>query len=133
MRCVVSGSLSKQPIEKTSKSGNSYLLVKIVEKNGEKKRWISAFIFDEAACEEVRRLGDGDPLAVAGEVEADVYTPDGGEPRINWTIVVDALISARRKPKSERETAPKRQRGATTFGSAHGAAQAPEFDDDIPF
>ena len=133
MRGIVSGCLSGQPIEKTSKNGKPYLLATIVEKIGDRKRWIKAFVFSESACEEARRLADGDPIAVAGEIDASVYQPDNGEPRVSWSITVDALISARREPKAERETAPKRQRGATTFGSAHGEARVPKLDDDIPF
>lgn len=128
MRCIVSGSLSGQPIEKTSKARNAYLLAKIVEKNGEKKRWITAFVFGEAACEEVRQLGDGDPIAVAGEVDADVYAPEGGEPRINWRVTVDAVISARRKPKAEK--APIEQRTAAKSWASPAAA---DFSDDLPF
>lgn len=111
MRGIASGCLSGQPIEKTSKAGKPYTLATIVEKIGDKKRWIKAFIFSELACEEVRRLSDGDPIAVAGEIDASVYQPDSGDARVNWSIVVDGVVSARRKPKAKRADEP----GAETF------------------
>jgi single-stranded DNA-binding protein len=126
MRGIASGCLSGQPIEKTSKAGKPYILATVVEKIGDKKRWLKAFIFSESACEEVRRLSDGDPISVAGEIDASVYQPDNGEARINWSIMVDAVLSARRKPKAKRGDEP----GDETFrrtGSrapADGAAHA---------
>ena len=48
---------------------------------------------------EVLRLGDGDPLAVAGEFDCQPYNTDAGEDRLSWSIMVDAVLSARAKPK----------------------------------
>ena len=48
---------------------------------------------------EVLRLGDGDPLAVAGEFDCQAYKTDAGEDRLSWSIMVDAVLSARAKPK----------------------------------
>jgi len=147
MRGIVSGCLSGQPIEKTSKNGNPYLLATIVERIGDRKRWIRAFIFSESACDEARQLADGEPIAVAGEIDASVYQPDNGSPRVNWSITVDALISARRKPKSKHVDEPGdeafRPRGARAPGdgkriapsswAAPQASGAAALSDDIPF
>jgi hypothetical protein len=146
MRGITSGCLTGPPIEKISKPGKAYLLATIVEKNGDKTRWIKAFIFSESACEEVRRLSDGDPIAVAGEIDATIYAPPGAEPRVNWSIMVDAVISAHRKPKAKRESSILRARTASV-GPADGKTTAErswaapasstqagaDFNDDIPF
>jgi single-stranded DNA-binding protein len=140
MRAIVSGAVFKAPLEKTSAAGRSYVLATIVEKIGDKKRWIKAFIFNEAACAEVRRLGDGDPIAVAGEIDADVYAPDGGEPRVNWRVTVDAVLSARKptKAKANGESfKPRAKRGVSAASIASKSWAAPAVggarDDSIPF
>jgi hypothetical protein len=129
MRAIISGSLFKQPIEKTSAAGKPYVLATIVEKIGDKKRWIKAFIFSESTCAEVRRLGDGDPIAVAGEIDADVYTPQGGEPRVNWTVVVDGVLTARkpkREPRPESESfKPRANKGVSGASIASKSWAAP--------
>jgi single-stranded DNA-binding protein len=122
MRGIVSGSLFKEPLEKTSTAGKPYVLATIVEKAGAQKRWIKAFIFSESACAEVRRLGDGDPIAVAGEIDGDVYAPDGGEPRVNWKITVDAVLSAHRPTKAKavgegRKAANGRERAGSSWAA----------------
>jgi single-stranded DNA-binding protein len=144
MRGIVSGCLSGQPMEKISRNEKPYLLATIIEKIGDRKRWIKAFIFSESACDEARQLVDGDPIAAAGEIDASVYQPENGEPRVNWTITVDALIGARHKPKSKRVDEPggeaSRRRGAQApaDGRAHAASSwaAPkreDLSDGIPF
>jgi hypothetical protein len=78
-RAIVSGVLFREPVTKTSKSGNAYVLATVREGAGETARWWKAFIFAASAIEEVSRLGDGDPVSLAGEIDAQIYTPAGGE------------------------------------------------------
>jgi hypothetical protein len=66
-----------------------------------------------------KRLDDGDALAVQGALRAEAYAKDG-EPRVNLTVLADALLPLRR-PKKRQE--PERQERAPVA----------EFDDPIPF
>jgi hypothetical protein len=99
-RAIVAGALFKAPASKVSKAGKSYVLAIIREGKGDAARWWKAFIFGDDAMAEVLRLGDGDPIAVAGEFDCHTYEADGGEVRLSWSIMVDGLLSAR-KPKRE--------------------------------
>jgi hypothetical protein len=87
------------PVEKISKGGKPYLLATIRDGTGEAARWWKAFIA-EGLCDEVRRLSDGEPIGVAGEIDCQPYEK-GGEQRLNWSVVVDVVLSAR-KPKATR-------------------------------
>jgi hypothetical protein len=127
-RAIVSGVLFKAPVSKTSKAGKPYVLATIREGSGERTRWWTCFAFSDALIEELVRLGDGDPLAVSGEFDADVYAPDGSAPRVNWRITVDAVISARRKAPAKR-AAGKQQAAAKSWASPAGAP----LNDSIPF
>ena len=51
--------------------------------------------------QDVLRLGVGDPIALAGSVDAEVYTPEGGEPRVTWRFTADAVLTARKPAKRE--------------------------------
>jgi hypothetical protein len=66
----------------------------------EPARWWSAILFGDGVPD-VLRLSVGDPIALAGSPEAEVYTPQGGEPRVSWKFTADAVLSARKAPKSE--------------------------------
>jgi hypothetical protein len=57
-------------------------------------------LFGDGA-QDVLRLSVGDPVALAGNVEAEVYTPKGGEPRVSWKFTADAVLTARKAAKSE--------------------------------
>jgi hypothetical protein len=52
----------------------------------------------EVAIAQLRKPSD--PIALAGNVEAEVYTPDGGEARVSWRFTADAVLTAR---KAKRE------------------------------
>jgi hypothetical protein len=99
-RAIVSGVIFKAPQTKTSKAGKPYAIATIREGTGERVRWWKAFVFNEFAIEEILGLGDGDPIAVSGEFDCELWTPEGGgESRLSWKITADAVLSTRAKPK----------------------------------
>ena len=100
-RAIVAGALFKAPASKVSKAGKSYVLATIREGKGDAARWWKAFIFGDDAMAHVLRLGDGDPLAVSGEFDCQAYRTDAGEDRLSWSIMVDAVLSARKPSKRE--------------------------------
>jgi single-stranded DNA-binding protein len=114
MRAIVSGALARDPEEKTSKSGNAYILATIREGSGESARWVRCFVFGNEPCASVLTLKAGDPIAVAGEIDAEVYAPPGAEARVSWSAKVDAVLTARRA----RPAAPEQRRGQKLAGGA---------------
>jgi hypothetical protein len=99
-RAIVAGALFKAPASKVSKAGKPYALVTIREGRGDAARWWKAFIFGDDAMAQVLRLGDGDPLAVAGEFDCQNYKTDAGECRLSWSIMVDGVLSARKPTRA---------------------------------
>jgi hypothetical protein len=95
VRAVVSGVLFKAPVEKTSRAGKRYVFATVREGNGGVVRGWRVFLFHESAIEEIMRLGDGEPIAIAGEFNCGLYTPDGGQPRLRWKMTADAILSAK--------------------------------------
>ena len=128
-RAIVSGVLFRAPAVKTSKAGKPYVIATIRSGSGEHVRWWSCLVFNASAIEEIAELGDGEPIAVTGEFDAELYAPAGGESRLGWKIVADAILSTRRKLKPRDESrartgpSPERPRGRR-----EGA-----LDDSIPF
>jgi hypothetical protein len=54
--------------------------------------------FDEASIAAVLSMKVGEPIAVSGEFDCELYTPVGGEPRLSWKITADVVLSAKAKP-----------------------------------
>jgi hypothetical protein len=138
-REIVSGLLFKAPVSKTSKTGKPYVLATMREGSGERVRWWKCFAFSEAPIEELLRLGDGDPIAVAGEIDADVYAPEGSDPRVNWRVTADTVMSARKpkaKPEGTKHTpkeATGRDRAGSSWASPSASAGSVPFNDAVPF
>jgi hypothetical protein len=99
-RAILAGSLAKPPVQKVGKSGKPFAVLNIRETGVEPARWWSAILFGDSVPD-VLRLGVGDPVALAGSVDAEVYTPEGGEARVSWRFTADAVLTARKPPKSE--------------------------------
>src|ERR1700722_2753600 len=105
IRGILTGSLSKAPIEKTTSTGNAYLIANVRGGSGDATRYVSAVIFAEDAIETVRSLQVGEPISVAGELTVELKEWSG-ETKLNWSIRADALLSARakHKPKAKQRT-----------------------------
>jgi hypothetical protein len=130
-RAIVSGVLFKAPVEKVSKSGNPFATFTIRENvNGATRYW-QGITFSESAIEVLKEMSVGEPIAVAGEITAEIYAPAGSESRINWRVTVDAVLSARkvktegasRKPK-EANGRERAQASSTRQAEASNTARA---------
>jgi hypothetical protein len=148
-RAIVSGVLHKAPIEKVSKAGNPFATFPIRENVNGVTRWWQAITFNDNEIEVLKELSVGEPIAVCGEISAEIYAPAGSESRINWRITVDAVLSARkvkpegatRKPQAAKrdraEASSARQAEASNTGGALAAASwaspSPLMNDDDPF
>ena len=133
LRAILSGAVGNAAELRTSKNGNPFATLSICENvNGGSSRWWQAIAFNENAIEVLKEISVGEPIAVAGEITAEIYAPAGSEGRINWRVTIDTVLSARkvepegatRKPqaaKRDRAEAPSaRQAEASNTGGARG-------------
>ena len=134
LRAILSGAVGKAAEFRTSKNGNSFATLSIRENVNGATRWWQGISFGESAIEVLKELSVGEPLAVAGEITAEIYAPAGSESRINWRIAIDAVLSARKvkpegRPESRRRPsaiAPRRRtRAAAHLRRRHGPRRAP--------
>jgi hypothetical protein len=134
-RGIINGVLFRVPQTKVSKAGKPYAIATIREGSGDSVRWWKAFVFSESAIEDLMRLEDGDPIAVAGAFDCELYTPDGGDSRLSWKVTADAVLAARLKPKPKGSRAPPSKGGGRQVATDRAASseQGGRFDDDVPF
>jgi hypothetical protein len=71
--------------------------------------------FYETVQAELLRLREGDSLSVQGALKAELYKPEGGEPKLSLSMVADHVLAVRQPPRER---------------AAKGAAGP---NDDIPF
>jgi hypothetical protein len=118
IRGLIAGSLARQPEERQSKVGKPYTLASIREGSGDKARWISAFLFSDETRGAVAGMTAGEAIAIAGEIDAEVYVPEGGQPRVSWSVKVDAVLSANtgaRKRNAAEPEQPREERDEIPF------------------
>ena len=98
-RAILAGSLAKLPVVKIGESGKPFAILSVRETGVEPARWFSVILFGDGV-QDALRLNVGDPIALAGGPDAEIYTPEGGEPRVSWKFTADAVLTAR---KAKRE------------------------------
>jgi single-stranded DNA-binding protein len=124
-RAIVSGVLFRAPVEKTSKAGKPYVVATIRDSSGETARWWKVFVFSGSAIADILRLSDGEPIAVAGEFDCELYATPSGESRLSWKITADAVLSPRRKPKAKSEGTNRQPQAASGREVAEASWAAP--------
>ena len=129
-RALVSGVLFRDSALETAKSGKRYAFATVRSGSGEAARWWKCFAFRDTAIEAISALVDGEQIAVAGEFDCELNDPAGGESRLSWKIVADAVLTARREPKPRGAKAAKARPKTPPFLDERGGR---EFDDQISF
>jgi single-stranded DNA-binding protein len=101
-RALVNGALHKAAEERTSKAGTRFSTLTHREKVNGSTRWWRVVAFNEIAIEALKGLAVGDLIAVSGEFDCELWTPEGGgESRLSWKITADAVLSVKAKPKQQ--------------------------------
>jgi hypothetical protein len=144
-RVLIDAVLDKPPVRLTSKAGKLYLRASARDGKGPDAKWWTIFAFSETAIEALAALTVGEAFAASGPFEANIWAPEGREPRINLSMSADAILSARKpkptKPKSHEKSPNTDGRSLASKSWAAPAraevetplAEKGAFDDEIPF
>jgi hypothetical protein len=108
IRALVAGVLARPPEQRRSRADKPYLILTIREGAGEKARLLSAFIFADEAREAAAAIATGDAIALAGEIDGEVYARDGSAPRISWSLRADGPDGEQRRAETNRRRAASR-------------------------
>ena len=66
------------------------------EGEGEASQWWRVTAFSEGVQTELMRLADGDAVSVQGSFKAELYQPDGGEPKVSLSIIAECMAGRER-------------------------------------
>jgi single-stranded DNA-binding protein len=102
-RVLLTGAIGKPAEIRTSKNGNQFATLTIRENVNGATRWWQAIAFSETVISIVKEMAVGEPVSVAGDLGAELYSPNGGEPRVNLRVIIDAVLGARQPPKAKME------------------------------
>lgn len=94
IEALLSGKLQGQPEQRTAKTGRTYVQGRMrVAAGAEETHFVRLTAFSESACNALLALADGDGLAVTGTLKVGVWTPQGGEPRVNLDLVAAQVLT----------------------------------------
>jgi single-stranded DNA-binding protein len=144
---LVSGSIFKEPQQRTSQSGKRYVVATIkaaAADNASSDFW-SALAFGTTAGDELMRLAVGERVAIQGGLKLETYTANDGTTKISKTIFVDHVLAVRQPPREKKPKAAKAAPTSTSQGLAKQSVIPPSsespterapssfYSDDIPF
>jgi single-stranded DNA-binding protein len=120
---LISGTLFREPEQRTSKAGKPFVMATIRAKDGDASQWWKVLAFSETAQVALMRLTDGDAVSVQGALKAETYEKDGVT-KLSLSGVANHVLALRQPPKARKS----RQEAA-----AAPARQDAPFDDAVPF
>jgi hypothetical protein len=132
---LVSGSIFREPQQRTSQSGKKYVTVTIKAAGADNSTldfW-NALAFGDTAGAELMRLGLNERLAVQGTMKIELFEKDGQQ-RISRTIFVDAVLALRAPPR-EKKPKPAATPAAAPLERVNilPSASSSDLNDEIPF
>ena len=129
---LISGSIFREPQERTSSSGRKYVTTTLkaaAADNATSDFW-SVLAFGTTAGDELMRLAVGERVTIQGALKLEIFEKDG-QARISRTIFADHVLALRAPPK---ERKPKKAAADATPAKETAAGGGPAFfSDDIPF
>jgi single-stranded DNA-binding protein len=130
---LISGSIFREPQQRTSSSGRKYVTTTLkaaAADNATSDFW-SVLAFGDTAGAELLRLAIGERLAVQGSMKVELYTAaSDGKTKISRTVFADHVLPLRQPPK---ERKPRAAKPAPTSQETATTATDPDLDDSIPF
>jgi single-stranded DNA-binding protein len=138
---LVTGVLYRQPEQRMAKTGKPFVVATLKAMCGDGAQWWKVIVFSESAGAELMRLGDGDAVSVQGAMKAELYRPEGGEPRLSLSVVADQILALRQPPRQRERKTVERQPALEPLElplplsrreRCTGVAE-PMLNDDVPF
>jgi hypothetical protein len=147
---LVAGTLFRAPERKISRSGKSYVSATLKVRDGDASQFWRVTVFSESAGDEMMRMSAGDAASAQGVMRAEIWTPEGKEPRIALSLTADAILPLRRErqPREKQpadapsgSAAPATRSSSARRASGRVSPYAPrgahptdtDLNDDIPF
>ena len=93
--------------------------------------WIDALAFGRVA-DDLARVGKGQMVSAMGKVVRGQYTSKEGEIRESWSLLTDAVITARTGRPGQRRSQTHGTAPPVPPDSQSADPQSPEFDDPLP-
>ena len=91
---LIAGRLYGTPQTRTSKAGNTFVTAKVRTPmaNGE-SAFVNVVAFSDSAKAALLALGDGDAVAIAGELKLGAYTDKEGTPRPSADLTAHQVLT----------------------------------------
>ena len=110
---LITGKLTQNPQIKTSKNGNPYVWMLLSIPTEQERTSASVLDFDSSVIEVMKKLSNGDEIAVTGTANINQWEKDDGTVRVSLNVIASQVMTMyqhRKKKKrfkeEEKETPP---------------------------
>jgi single-strand DNA-binding protein len=114
MIASVHGRLTADPVRRTTKAGKDMttvtLAVDVTGNSDEAQTMFVGLLAFNRAADDLARAAKGETCTAMGKVTKSIYTPAGGEPREQWSLLADTVVVAKSaRPSGRKASAPSNQ------------------------
>lgn len=139
IHALITGKLTTDPVERTSKAGRLFVTLTIAAPNGtDGDISASVICFSESTGRQLLALGKGDAVSIVGKVTPKVFTDRQGETRAGLDVVAEMALSAYALKQKRDKAVTVQVNGASGNPRAFRAAAmaqriGDDLGDDLPF
>ncbi|MDP2261917.1 MAG: single-stranded DNA-binding protein [Hydrogenophaga sp.] len=102
---LIAGRLMGDASRRVDKTGRTYIVARVLARNKADEEFIvNVIAFDDAPCDALLALADGDALCLAGSLTPKVWTDKQGNARPSLDMVVTRVLTARDAHRSGNES-----------------------------
>ncbi|HMN20198.1 MAG TPA: single-stranded DNA-binding protein [Ottowia sp.] len=126
---LIQGRLHGAPQQRTGSSGKPFTTAKVRAPAGNGDSFfVNVIVFSTTAQTALLALGDGDSVALSGEMTPKVWQPkDGGEPRPALDLLAHAVLTPYHVKRRRDAVAPAKAERATDESWHAGAPESLDF------
>jgi single-stranded DNA-binding protein len=126
---LISGKLYGQPQQRTGNSGKTFTTAKVrAATGGGETLFVNVIAFSTTVQDALLTLGDGDSIALSGELTPKVWTDRNGEARPALDMVAHAAMTAYHVSRKRKEVGKSKQKGADPAHARGGDLPGDDID-----
>lgn len=138
MHSTIYGRLAFDPRQTTTRTGKDMSSCRVAvdvtgrDESDQQTLWVDVLAFGQHA-EQLAKLAKGDMISAMGRCTRGTYQAKDGTERESWTLLADAIVTARSGRPGGRAKATQQPSTTPAANRASASMQAPDFNDDIGF
>ena len=102
IHAMLSGTLSADPVERSSSKGNRYVTATLRVAAGPESVFVGVAAFDTTAADRLTAMRKGAGISITGELQLNPWTDRDGVEHRDWRVIANEVLSVSQAARRRR-------------------------------